>query len=115
MTSESEAHSELKPSKNGFHEKSTYSQALLYLASRELILLVGVVYVSHLSSPNFAMKEITARSDCLILKRVERITAPFDDLESWKIPDVVPLNDEQRAYVSQVMLALIAVVGEGYF
>jgi len=79
-----------------------------------LIFLVGVVYVSHLSSSNFAMKEIRARSDCLMFKKPERITAPFDNLESWKIPDVVSLNDEQRAYVSQVVLALIAVVGEGF-
>jgi len=78
-----------------------------------LILLVGVMYVSRLSSSNFAKKEIAARSGCLISEKLGRITALFENLESWKIPAVVPFNDEQRSYVSQVLLALIAVVGEG--
>ena len=77
-----------------------------------LPLLVSMLYVSHLSSSNFARKEIAAMSDCSISRRLGRITAPFDGLENWKIPAVVPLNDEQRSYVSQVMLALITVVGQ---
>jgi len=85
------------------------ARTLFFLA---LFLLVGGMYVSHLSSSNFSGKERIAMSDCLVSKKLGRIPAPFDNLESWRIPDVVPLNDEQRAYVSQVMLALIAVVGE---
>lgn len=78
-----------------------------------LLLPAGVVYVSHLTSSNLARKESAPMSDCSITRRLGRIAAPFDNLESWKIPAIVPINDEQRAYVSEVMLALIRVVGEG--
>jgi hypothetical protein len=82
------------------------------LVTVRFLFLVGVVSVSHSSSSNLVRKEIGSNSDCLISRRLGRIAAPFDNLESWKIPAVVPLNDEQRTYVSEVMIALIAVVGE---
>ena len=77
-----------------------------------LLVLTGIVAAIARNSSNFATKEITAMSECSVPKPLKRIENPYANMEHWKIPAVIPLNDEQRSYVSEVVLALVKVIGE---
>jgi hypothetical protein len=77
-----------------------------------LILLAGAIGVFQMQTLHFTKKEAVIMSECSLPERLGPITAPYDNAENWQIPTIVALNDVQRSYVSEVLSALIRVIGE---
>jgi hypothetical protein len=49
-------------------------------------------------------------SEYLINNGKPRIATSYDDIDSWNIPTVVPFDEEQRVYVSEVIWAMVRVM-----
>jgi hypothetical protein len=76
-----------------------------------LILLISAIGTFHTQTWHFTKKERVAMSECSLPERLGPIAAPYDNLENWQIPSIVTLNDVQRSYVSEVLSALVRIVG----
>lgn len=72
------------------------------------LLIAGSVF--RMNTFNFDEKGNAAMSECSKFRGVDRIVTAYENAESWKIPAVIPLNDIQRSYVSEVFRALTEVI-----
>jgi hypothetical protein len=85
------------------------------MRARKALLLIVVpvlaaVCVVQIYIYAFRGKEMPPMSENLINNRKPRIVTSYDDIDSWNIPTVVPFNEEQRVYVSEVILAMVRVI-----
>ena len=67
-----------------------------------LFVLIGAVGIYRINSSNFPAKVAATVPECSLRKQLKRIDAPKANVDNLEIPAVVPLNDEQRSYVSEV-------------
>lgn len=74
-----------------------------------VLLSVGIVAI-FLVSESISPKKVILMSDHPINQTQPQIVAPEGELDSWKIPAIVPFNDEQRLYVSEVLAAMVSVI-----
>ena len=81
--------------------KSRYLLAVIFAAT--LVPLYSFIHDrSH--------KEAAAMSEDQLHSQQMQIPMPYEDTESWSLPAVIPLNDEQRFYIIDIVSSLIRVV-----
>ena len=88
----------------------------LLLFAMACLLLLGILaseinFEENYMSSSF-QKKTGSTADHSTHRRNPRIITPFDNVESWKIPTVVPFNDEQRVYFTEIVCAVMRVMAK---
>lgn len=84
-------------------------------ARNGLVLLIfsiaGTAVAYELYKYTNLQKAAAAMKERTILQEKLRIVSPYEEGESWEIPVVIPLSDEQRSYLIEILSAMIRVIG----
>lgn len=75
-----------------------------------VIVFAGISVSPYFFTSNRFHKEAVAMSGSQLDSQRVQIPMPFEFIDSWNLPEVIPLTDEQRVYIIDILSALIRVV-----
>ena len=74
------------------------------------VLVIGIVFGYTVCSYVDFQKSVAAMNERLMIQERLRIVSPYENVDSRGMPAVIPLSDEQRSYVIEVLSAMIRVI-----
>lgn len=74
------------------------------------ILAVGIVVGYKVCSYINYQKHVAAMNEGSMIQEKLRIASPYENVDSREMPAVIPLSDEQRSYVIEVLSAMVRVI-----
>jgi len=75
-----------------------------------VIVFAGISVPLYFFTSNRFYKEAAAMPGYQLDPQRVQIPMPFEDIDSWNLPEMIPLTDEQRVYIIDILSALMRVV-----